>query len=509
MLSDIDRDTKEIKFNLNLITQENFTKIRNIIVPLAIKNKETCKRLITLMIEKAWIEPKFSVIYAQLCSHLTKVKEFQFSLSEGTGEDQEEKKDEKKDEKKEGEKKKKENNPFKNLLIKEVQQLFDDTEEEKSMSSEKDKLVAEAKVKERKKKIIGNIEFIGELISQKVLSTKVVFLCGGTLIKHFFDQHNAEPNHVNSILAEIFMEAVIKIIEKVGERFETSGSGGQVPEVFESIKKTVTQKADNFGDYSYDKLTSDEFMDILEYLNINLLKAHYSRVSALLVNLEERRRNGWKLHLATETGPMTLNEVRKDVEEGEDRQVEEKKTSKKGVSTADYEKNMTDIFTKFEQGKSVNEDGSVDYKEDHLKSDLKKLMRIQDAYEAYSTLMRLIPDGKKELIIKRIELFSILLNSELFKYEDFRKGYEKVLHRLVLIESDFPFLTSAVAKIIAEVLNKKDLKASIEDFKIKTEDEDDEYFLQDLIDRIYLYSDESVKPQVEKYVENQKPPRHF
>lgn len=79
----------------------------------------------------------------------------------------------------------------------------------------------------------------------------------------------------------------------------------------------------------------------------------------------------------------------------------------------------------------------------------------------------------------------------------------------MLIESDFPFLTSAVAKIIAEVLNKKDLKASIEDFKIKTEDEDDEYFLQDLIDRIYLYSDESVKPQVEKYVENQKPPRHF
>ena len=121
-LNEIDTDTKEIKFNLNLITQENFSKIRAILSPFAVKNKEICKRLITLMIEKAWIEPKFSVIYAQLCKDLAKAKDFQFSLNEGANlEGEEEKKEEKKEDKKEGEKKKKENNPFKNLLIKEVQ----------------------------------------------------------------------------------------------------------------------------------------------------------------------------------------------------------------------------------------------------------------------------------------------------------------------------------------------------------------------------------------------------
>jgi hypothetical protein len=42
-------------------------------------------------------------------------------------------------------------------LINEVQSLFDDTEEEKNLAFEKDKEIVEAKIKERKKKIIGNV----------------------------------------------------------------------------------------------------------------------------------------------------------------------------------------------------------------------------------------------------------------------------------------------------------------------------------------------------------------
>lgn len=58
-------------------------------------------------------------------------------------------------------------------------------------------------------------------------------------------------------------------------------------------------------------------------------------------------------------------------------------------------------------------------------------MRVQDEEEAYSTLLRLVPDGKKEAVARRLELFRVLLNSELFKYEDFKRGYEKVLHVLL------------------------------------------------------------------------------
>lgn len=70
-------------------------------------------------------------------------------------------------------------------------------------------------------------------------------------------------------------------------------------------------------------------------------------------------------------------------------------------------------------------------------------------------------------------------------------------------------MASAVAKMIGLVLNKKELKASIEDFKYKTEDEDLDDFVQDLTDRIYQYCDESVKPQVERHVQNKNASRQF
>lgn len=310
--------------------------------------------------------------------------------------------------------------------------MFDDTEEDKALATEKNKEVADAKVKELKKKIIGNVEFIGELIIQKVLSTKVVYLCGGTLIKHFFDQHNTTPpNHVNAVLAEIFIEAVIKIIEKVGEKFETNSPPGQANEIMESIHKAVAERQSEFKDYDYTKLTAAEFFDILRILDAKLLKTEYLRVSALLANLEERRNNGWKLHLATEVGPKTLNEIKKDVEEGEDRQVEEKKVNKKNASSSfDVEKGLQDIFVKVDKGSYMNEDVSetpIEYKEDHLKEDIKKLLKKDSTQEVYNAYLRLVSDCKKDFIIRRLDMFKLVLESDFFKYEEFRKAYEAVL----------------------------------------------------------------------------------
>jgi hypothetical protein len=185
----------------------------------------------------------------------------------------------------------------------------------------------------------------------------VVFLCSSTLINHFFEQHNSQANHANVILAEILMEAVIKIIEKVGEKFEVQTTG-QMPEILDAIKKVVKKETKTIGEYDYSKLNTDEFFDILKYIDTEILQTQYYRVSALLKNLEERRNNGWKLHLVTETGPKTLNEVRKDVEEGEDRQEDKKVSKKSSLPTVDFEKVLQDIFAKYEKGSYMNEDVS-------------------------------------------------------------------------------------------------------------------------------------------------------
>jgi hypothetical protein len=39
-----------------------------------------------------------------------------------------------------------------------------------------------------------------------------------------------------------------------------------------------------------------------------------------------------------------------------------------------------------------------------------------------------VAECKKEVLNKRIDLFKMILDSELFKYDDFRRGYEKNVH---------------------------------------------------------------------------------
>jgi hypothetical protein len=53
---------------------------------------------------------------------------------------------------------------------------------------------------------------------------------------------------------------------------------------------------------------------------------------------------------------------------------------------------------------------------------------MTDQQEAYGTYLRLVAECKKEVLNKRIDLFKMILDSELFKYDDFRRGYEKNVH---------------------------------------------------------------------------------
>lgn len=78
--SQLAKDALEIKFILNQATRENFDGVKKSLQAFAIKNEDTCRKLIDLMIEKSWVEPKFSGVYAQMSKELTKVKDFKFVI---------------------------------------------------------------------------------------------------------------------------------------------------------------------------------------------------------------------------------------------------------------------------------------------------------------------------------------------------------------------------------------------------------------------------------------------
>lgn len=73
-----------IRMNLNILTPENFSIIKMILVDLVKNNTENLKILVDKIIEKAWNEPKYIKTYADLCSFFQDEKSMQ---AEKIGED--------------------------------------------------------------------------------------------------------------------------------------------------------------------------------------------------------------------------------------------------------------------------------------------------------------------------------------------------------------------------------------------------------------------------------------
>ncbi len=54
-------------------------------------------------------------------------------------------------------------------------------------------------------------------------------------------------------------------------------------------------------------LTGDEYFRLFDYINNKIILKTHPRLSALLQNLEERRKNKWEKHLSAAEGPKKLN----------------------------------------------------------------------------------------------------------------------------------------------------------------------------------------------------------
>jgi len=70
---------KEIKFNLNLLTKENFEKIKEVILNIACQREESCQKLAEILVENAWTQKKYMNTYAKLCAFLGKQESLEFN----------------------------------------------------------------------------------------------------------------------------------------------------------------------------------------------------------------------------------------------------------------------------------------------------------------------------------------------------------------------------------------------------------------------------------------------
>ena len=253
----LDEEKKKdpIKWNLrellNMLTKDNYPETKSKIFEVIKENIEYQEKFLDVLFQKAVHEKSFVKIYAQLCKELDK------ELPQRTTS---------KDEKKNGVKKKS-TSIMRTKLLDKCRAIFQIKNNEKFDEFIKVKDPSERENK-LKKFILGNVNFITELINIQILSKKIAPQC----INNLFDRY--ENNKSDEKLRLINVEAIIIFTDKFGTLVN------QNPKIKPEDQKMFKENIDN----------------ILQRLEkIKQTKGLPSHIFYAIVNLVEKKKNGWNL----------------------------------------------------------------------------------------------------------------------------------------------------------------------------------------------------------------------
>jgi len=193
------RTTKSL---LNKLSPEKFDKLCEQFLDLEIESRASMVSVIDLVFDKALFEPVFGTMYSSLCVRCAeKFPEFP-------------------DEKNPSGKP----HTFKRLLLNKCQEEF---EKENYVQAELDALppdtpdeVKESIVKKAKRRMLGNIRFIGELYKQRMLTEKIMHEC---LIKLLGDIEQPEEESV---------ECLCKLMTTIGKSIDHQRAKSHMDEYF-------------------------------------------------------------------------------------------------------------------------------------------------------------------------------------------------------------------------------------------------------------------------------------
>jgi hypothetical protein len=295
---------KEIIYNLNLLAPENLKDIQKDLTTYLFNEEKVCHILIEQIIEKAWGQPKYASTYAKLCSDFSKIAPEKFNFQSG------------KDKKKE--------NPFKLYLISMVQHSFDKKVEEIPEFENEDK--KENWLKETKKKILGNVKFIAELILSKVLKKKIMKICISQLLFTFLAKYYywRKTSKLVDSYYDYYFDALIEFIENMGDFYEKMDESGDKKDDKKEEKTAPYEPARNKiidliemnekpPEEEIEEITNlraEDYFNLFAIIDERILKKKNSRLSALLLNLTERRSNNWQKHHTESEGPKKLKEIK-------------------------------------------------------------------------------------------------------------------------------------------------------------------------------------------------------
>ncbi|XP_065582047.1 eukaryotic translation initiation factor 4 gamma 2-like isoform X1 [Artemia franciscana] len=243
---------RKVRGILNKLTPERFEKLSEDLLSLGLNSEVILKGVILLIFDKALDEPKYSSMYARLCKKLQeRAPNFETPNSPST---------------------------FCKLLLNCCRAEFENRTKASDYYEKQNGVLTADEEEERavaKRKMLGNIKFMGELGKLEMLQSCILHKC------------------------------IQQLLEK--------RSRGGLREMAENLE-CLTQIIMTCGrilDTDKAKSLMDQYFDRMSQLSVN--EALPSRIRFMLQNAIDLRRNGWVPRiLANAEGPKTIQQIRED-----------------------------------------------------------------------------------------------------------------------------------------------------------------------------------------------------
>ena len=399
-----DKTKNELRELLNILTKDNYDNIKCKILEIIKENVKLQEQFLGIFFIKAVREKSYGELYAKLCKYLNK------ELPQKS---------------KKNEKAKNPSSFFREKLIEKCREILKSTNFDKYIK-EDDPIEKQIKIK---KFILGNVNFLTELIKIKLLSKKIMPEC----IDYLFEKYK---NETDTHLKLIHVESIVIFTDKFGSLVHSEKNNMKSEEI-KIFKKKLEEIFEKLEKVKNDK----ELRGHIKYLIINLIEKKKNNYEES--QFEKSLRAKSKQELEEELIKKEKSKQKEENEEINQKEQEQEEINEKIKNDLNEYKDM------------VEEEGNSDKYPWSITTELydEKLKSFDDILEGYITSCADFIEKKSDNIIYAKDYIRELITyyNEKMKEEE-KIDLQKRIFDLFEFVIDLAFETPKIYDIYAYVL---------------------------------------------------------